>query len=429
MAVCPQCGCVPDVPARFCVECGAKMPDLAAPAPASVAAAPATTRGSQPPARHGADWRIRRVEPSADDGASEDEVDAVLGDAPGAEAPPAAAPASEPEPAPEPAPDDGKTEFERLLEEVEDGFAAILDNDPGELDRQPTDHDRAYDDQAVRFLFDEIASNYVRPVRQMMLELKVGKPPREWLDVSVPAMTALQRSAQGMGMSDLVDATDTFLAALKLAHEAEGSTIGEPERGLLFEAYGALEEVMPEAFNLEREAGRREPLIVQGVLLRVDGVGKVTVDKIVDAGLMSLEMFLNAKPQDLADATGITVDLCERILLQFRNFARETEEMVPASSHVLPDARLALLLETLVEHHRAYEEARSRWTHDARERAKRARADRADTWLQITLLLARVGEVDLLATLEALPFDRKIERIQRYIDELTLHSPPQSETL
>ena len=78
------------------------------------------------------------------------------------------------------------------------------------------------------------------------------------------------------------------------------------------------------------------------------------------------------------------------------------------------------------ELHVQFELAASDWSDDAHARKKQLRQARADSLLQVKVLLARLGEVDRLGQLERVPFERKIEQIEGYLREAaeTRQAPP-----
>jgi hypothetical protein len=67
--------------------------------------------------------------------------------------------------------------------------------------------------------------------------------------------------------------------------------------------------------------------------------------------------------------------------------------------------------------HVQFESVASAWSDDEHARKKHLRQARAVALLQVKVLLARLGEVDRLAQLERLPFERKIEQLEGYLQE------------
>jgi ElaB/YqjD/DUF883 family membrane-anchored ribosome-binding protein len=78
---------------------------------------------------------------------------------------------------------------------------------------------------------------------------------------------------------------------------------------------------------------------------------------------------------------------------------------------------LSKLATELRELHQQFESVSSAWSEDDHARKKHLRQARAVALLQVKVLLARLGEVDRLAQLERLPFERKIEQLEGYLQE------------
>jgi len=267
----------------------------------------------------------------------------------------------------------------------------------------------------VRALFTDMAVGHARPLRDFMIEVSWGDPTREWLDVAIPASTALRRAAEAMEMAELGAALEGFIAALELA--AGEATIGRDAKDLLLGTYGKLTDLLPAAFALEGERGRREPIIVRALLLQVPGVRKVALDKIYAAGLTSLEMLYAAGPRELSETTGLDVELAARIHERFERYRSEVTELDPAKDRAAERAELAALHAELSRAHDEHERLARAWTPDAAAGRVRARRERSDAVLRISVLLARIGEVDRLKALEKVPFAQKIRDLQTFLDE------------
>ena len=74
-------------------------------------------------------------------------------------------------------------------------------------------------------------------------------------------------------------------------------------------------------------------------------------------------------------------------------------------------------MQDLRAHQEGYEKASSGWSEDSAEEKKRLRQARQDTLLQINVVLAQLGEVDLIHEIEKLPFERRIDRLAAFLEE------------
>jgi hypothetical protein len=267
----------------------------------------------------------------------------------------------------------------------------------------------------VRALFTQMAVAHARPLRDFMIEVTWGEPTREWFDIAVPACAALKRAAEALEMPDLLAAMDGFAAAVELC-QAEAK-LDKDAREMLLGAYGKLTELMPAAFALEGERGRREPIIVRSLLLQVPGVQKVALDKMYAAGLTSLEMIYAAGARELAETTGLEPALCARIAERFERYRREIAAVDPSKDRAAERAELAELAAELERAHREHERLAAAWAPEAVAGRAQARKERNDVLLKINVLLAHMGEVDRVAMLEKAPFAQKIRDLTVYLEE------------
>lgn len=296
-----------------------------------------------------------------------------------------------------------------MLDDIDSGFDAIVG--PGRQGAASTN--RPEDLLEPQALFAQIAATQTRPIRDFMVELRLGDASREWVRVCMPGVKSLRKSAEDMGLADLAKALDGYHAALELADTQEGTVVGSEARDLITSAYQDLAAQMPNAFTLEEDGDRREPIIVQSLLAQIPDVRKVALDKIYAAGLTSLSAFYVAKPSDIAEATGIAMDLCQRIWERFQRYRRQISEMPPDVDRTAEHKRLAELAAQLARLNTAYEGGVV--IAGENKDKKQIRQERTETILEINMLLARLGEVRRVELLERLPFQRKLEELERYL--------------
>jgi hypothetical protein len=298
--------------------------------------------------------------------------------------------------------DEVDTAFERIATSEGDGAAA-----PGAL----------VDDAVVKEqnaeLFRHMAVGHARPLREFMLELVLGPTTKQWLDVAKPSVTSLKKGADALGQEPLSAALSEYETALDRAALALGPKIHGPERDGLVACYDGLVRALPLAFDLKEDRDRREPLLVHQLLLQIPGVHKVTLDKLYAAGLASLDALCRASVEDLVAIGRLEPEGAEAIVARFKNYWRERTE---APREKLEDGareRLKRLVERLDRAHSEFQRAEA---DEDRERKRRARSERRVRALEMNVLLAEIGEVDLVAELERSPTERKIERVRRYIE-------------
>jgi hypothetical protein len=305
--------------------------------------------------------------------------------------------------------------FDKLLSDVDASFDDLIAlgsrPPPGEGETHESEL------QDVRALFAQLAAKHVRPVRDFMIDLKWGEAASTWLAVSEPAVRSLRGAADRLTLPELAEALDGYAHALKAAAVAPLPTVLGDARDMLLKAYERLEEAMPAAFALDVDHTQRESVIVHSLLLQVPGVRKATIDKLYAAGLSSLEPMFAAKPDEIAATTGVDIKLCERIVERFQIYKSELKSSVPDATRAAERDRLAQLVKRLRYQHDEFEKASSEWSADAATKKKATREGRAATLLEVNVVLARLGEVDRLKALERMAFGRKVEDLERFLEE------------
>lgn len=312
-------------------------------------------------------------------------------------------------------------DLDDLLGDFDSNFDAAIAGATGAGQSAPTgdvlSHGVVVDQAPIRDLFADIAANYVRAVRNFMIEINRGDTVKEWIDICQPAVLSIKRAAEKMELEDVYRAVEDFDAILELAANSEGRLITGEIREELISTYDTLIQLMPQAFTLDAERDQRESIIIHSLLMQVTDVRKVTVDKLYAAGLTTLEVFFLAKAEDLAATAGIPDWLGAKIVDKFQGYRAEIQSVAPDANRTAERAKLATLIGDLKTQQEGYERASNGWTEEAAEEKKRLRQARQDTLLQINVVLAQLGEVDLIHEIEKLPFERRIDRLAAFLVE------------
>jgi len=305
--------------------------------------------------------------------------------------------------------------FERLLssEDLDAGFAS--------MERPATStaaHSAAMTDLAeVRLLFAQLAANHVRQVRDFMIDLRWSEATIDWLPICEPALRSLRRAADKLELTDLCEALDRFSGSLGEAAASGAKAIAGPARENLLARYDELSRLMPQAFALDLDRTQREAAILQSLLLQVPDVKKVTLDRMYAAGLTTLEAMFLATPGDVAATTGIPEGLAAQIVERFQAYREQVKATVPDATRARERERIAELTARLRREHDEYERAADSWSRGSGDQKKELRKAREQTLLDIQVVLARLGEVDRLAQLERLPFEKKLAHLESFLEE------------
>jgi hypothetical protein len=266
----------------------------------------------------------------------------------------------------------------------------------------------------VRELFVALAANHMRPLRDVMIGLKWGDALSSPAAICSPVVTSLMKAASEMGFAELTQGLGTFAGVLSDKAAGEGA-LDAAARDAVLTAYAKLSTQMPDVFALEGEQGRREAVIVHALLRQIPGVSHLALQRVYAAGLANLDVMLLADPDGIASTTGIDRSLASRIVDKFQAYKRETREA--AASREKERERLAGLAADLRRVHESHERAASGWTADAAEAKKRLRLERNEVFMQVKVLLARLGELERLRELETMSFQTRVDRLEAFLRE------------
>jgi hypothetical protein len=321
--------------------------------------------------------------------------------------------------------DDAKTAWqndtvESLLADVDAGFGAILD------DRIRADSDMpspAFDLGEARALFLEMAKSHMRHVRDFVLDLTAGPATSDWVGLCIPAARSLCTGASQFELQELENALSDFVQALEGALRTGEPTVDGAARDEILGAYELLAREMPGAFTVEGRRHEREGIIVKSLLEQVEGVQKVQEDKLFAAGLMALDVLSTARPRDVADTTGLPFGLATSICERFRRYRDEVSTLAVDDARSEELRRLDAATMELALHHEAYEAAAG--TGQAK-RKKEARKQRELAWLDVKIVVARLGEIEALARAERTSFQGRLQVLRDLAQSRKEHRPEQS---
>jgi hypothetical protein len=272
----------------------------------------------------------------------------------------------------------------------------------------------AEDLAAVRDVFNDIAVVHVSQVRDVMLELRFGDADPAWLESTKPALRSLRAMAEQMELLDLCSALDSFCVSVDAA-VANRARINEDAKAELLEKYQRLSEQIPQAFELDAERDRREPIIVEALLYQIDGVEKPVIDRLFAVGLNRLDALMSANLEDVVAVSGVRQEVAQAIVEQFRTY-RATADAAVSTRDPSAERRslgdLVIMLSILQDD---FLRAADDWSDDARTRKRALRKEREQTFQRIRVSLVRLGDRDQLAKLERLPFNERIAALERYV--------------
>jgi hypothetical protein len=292
---------------------------------------------------------------------------------------------------------------ESLLADVDAGFGAILDDRLRADSEMPSP---AFDLGEARALFLEMAKSHMRHVRDFVLDLTAGPATSDWVGLCIPAARSLCAGASQFELLELENALSDFVQSLEAALRLGQPTVDGAAREEILGTYEVLAREMPGAFTLEGRRHEREGIIVKSLLEQVEGVQKVQEDKLFAAGLMALDVLSTARPRDVADTTGLPFGLATRICERFRRYRDEVSTLSVDDARSEELRRLDAATKELARYQDAYEAAASAGQSKGK---KEARRQRELAWLDVKIIMARLGDIDALARAERSSFQGRLQ--------------------
>lgn len=267
-------------------------------------------------------------------------------------------------------------------------------------------------EQEIRVLFGRIAAQHVAPVRDFVIELGLAPTAKSWLAISRPAVASLRRAGERIHFTTLVAAADAFASALAEAERSPGGFVEGMERDAILMRYRDLEAVLPEAFDVAPTQNRREPIVVHALLAKVAGLGSLGVHKLYSAGITNLASLYRARVDDLVSTTGIEAPVCAAIVDEVQRYRRSRAEQAPEPDHARERGRLREIIDALSDC-----ESRFRAADAAEDRSAKRRIRRQRDLLihELDLVLAHLGELDLVSEMAQVSIAGRIRRVDGWL--------------
>jgi hypothetical protein len=270
---------------------------------------------------------------------------------------------------------------------------------------------------SVREVFADLARVHVSHVRDVMMELRYGDVACSWVAEQKVPMQSLKKMAKQMDLTDLCAAIDEFCIAVDQSIAGQAK-VSDENKARLIAHYDQLQSLIPAAFALDGERDKREPIIVRALLLQVEGVEKLTIDRLFAAGLHRLEALLKASGDEIAVVAGVRLEVAQAIADRFRGHRAAVGAALSSPDTKAAKKEIYELVAALREQHVLFEKISTEWSDDSKARRLEARSQRDNLYLQIKVALARFGESDRVDLLEPLPFARRLELLEQLVDQL-----------
>jgi len=310
--------------------------------------------------------------------------------------------------------EDTNSFFEEVAEAFDNAFESVCsgNSESNASMIETTRHEPA--EAAVQELLIQIAANYATPLRSFMFELQRGTVSKDEIKLSRPVLDGIRGAVEVLNLPQAVQRIGDLDDALLLALDSREPLVSGEIRQRILTSYEALVKIMPEALRLGDEGQKREDIIIKSLLKQIPGLGCVTLEKLYRAGLGSLEALFLANKDDLAAATGVSVRMCELICDKVARHRQESVTLPHDATQSLWRGRLAGVVNSLRDEiEGAWAPTRSEAWPTSKDQSRRHQ--RQLYFLEITVILAEMGELDLLGRMHKLSFKRRVQILGGYL--------------
>jgi hypothetical protein len=280
------------------------------------------------------------------------------------------------------------------------------------------------EEDEIQKLFLSISGAYLQPVKDFVAELQSGATSKQWADICLSSLKIIEDAGTKMSYEKISRILERFKKLMIDAKYSETSNISRDIRIQLLKEYANLTALLPEAFaTSDAHASRgsvRDTIIIGTILRKTPGIGPVSRNKLIAAGMNSLDKFFIASPQDMAAVSGIAEAQARAICEAFGDY-RSSLTAVDASTGRIQGAltRLFKHLKELKAQHESYKELTRRVLRAPELEGQRndIRAQRQRTMWEVNIILAELDAIRLVEDFRKMVFDRRIQRLDEFLQE------------
>jgi hypothetical protein len=303
-----------------------------------------------------------------------------------------------------------------FLDEMIDGLDSAFDNACSLAPGNDTGCAELHADEeaTIQALFAEITAAYSVPLKNFILDLHRHTATKDSIELCRPVLRSIRSAAERINLPETVRRMEELDRSLVRGQMGANRFLEGEVRDQILSDYDSLTEVLPESFHIGDEDRKREDIIIRSLLQEIPGLGCVTLEKLYESGLGSLHMLFLANPEDLAAATAIRRPLCEKICLKMKQYRGESEIRAGNSDQSRGRSRLAEIVKELRK--LGDGEGRGNSVGKPLEVEKRERRkQRIGLFLEVKVILAELGELDLIRKLEKVSFKRRIHLLDEHL--------------
>jgi hypothetical protein len=253
----------------------------------------------------------------------------------------------------------------------------------------------------------ELPRDELKLLADFAVQLSLGPVSGLWLMEAKPAVAVLKSAATDQGIAELLSALEQ-LEPVMLAAPAQRID-GEPRSALLAKLK-PLERWLPSK-DIASETSGRERLILDQLIAQISGLHPSSRRRLEDRGFASLERLRAASAELLVQEIDLSPQHAEGLLAAFQSYYEERAERPPALGRGLErcvtDA-VGALERSAIEFDQACDTSDS-------ERKRNARKQRAQAIAHTNLLLAELGESELIDQMVRCSVQERVERLRQWL--------------
>jgi hypothetical protein len=247
------------------------------------------------------------------------------------------------------------------------------------------------------------------------VQLSLGPVSGLWLMEAKPAVAVLKSAAAELAQKDIVAAIERLEPALATAPSRRIE--GEARKELL-DKLRELEPWLPTAKDIASEKTGRERLILDQLIAQISGLHPSSRRRLEDRGYASLDRLRATSPDVLVQELDLSQQHAEGLLAAFNSYYDERIERPP----VLGRGLERCMSDAVTALERSAHEFAQACDGDDSERKRMARKQRAQAIANLNLLLAELGENELLDQMVRCSVQERVERLRQWLDTTSLGS-------
>ncbi len=315
-----------------------------------------------------------------------------------------------------------------FLDDLDSAFDAITQPEAGSAEEAAAGQLglTATEQSEVEKLFLSISGAYIQPVKDFISELSSGSVSKSWLDICLSSLRIIEDAGTKMSYEKITRILERFKKLMVQAKHSDTQLISREIRLQLLKEYANLSALMPEAFatsdDFASRGTRKDSVIINAILRKTSGIGPISRNKLIAAGMNTLDKYYMASADDLAAVSGLTTVQAEEVCRAFAEYREATR----ARTHIPSEAQVSITrlykqLKQLKTIQAQYKEATrsALYTPEREGDRNRIRLKRQKTMWEINIILAELDSLQMVEDFRKMIYDRRIELLDEFMESAT----------